>query len=102
MDKIAQIKAEVAEKEKQYILPENVEVESINKEKEMIGCTLLVEIMEENGASEEELKTVLTYCTIVADADKLRLDWRKAYEDLGIDNFCEKYIKIDEEKENEK
>ena len=98
---IAKIKESVADIEKKYFLPDDKEVVPLNKEREMVACSLLVEVMEENGATEEELKNVLAYCTIVADCEKLRLDWYRAYQELGIDDYCEKYIPLDAAKYEE-
>ena len=100
-ERISAIKEAIADIEKKYFLPEGEEVVPLNKEREMIACSLLVETMEENGATEEELKNVVAYCTIVADYDKLRLDWYKAYQELGIDDYCEKYIPLDAAKYEE-
>lgn len=63
-----------------------------NKYKEMVECQLLMEAMEAFGAPEEELKNLLSYMVVVADADKERLNWLGAYNDFGIDGFVEKYL----------
>lgn len=63
-----------------------------NKNKEMVECQLLMEAMEAFGAPEEELKNLLSYMVVVADANKERLNWLGAYIDFGIDGFVEKYL----------
>lgn len=75
-----------------YIVPSDVEVEPLDKNKEMVMCTLLIEAMEDFGASHDEMMSALIYCGIVIDADKYHLDWRKAYDDYAIDALCEAYI----------
>lgn len=83
---------QVVEARKKYIVPQGVEIEPFNRRKEMVMCSLLIETMEENGATRDELMNALLYCGIVLDAEKFHLDWRKAYDDYGIDALCEKYV----------
>ena len=75
-----------------YIVPKDVEVEPFNKQKEMVMCTLLIEAMEDGGATREEMMDALIYCGIVLDVERLHLDWHKAYDDYHIDDLCEKYV----------
>ncbi|MBP5594811.1 MAG: hypothetical protein J6Y02_05465 [Pseudobutyrivibrio sp.] len=83
---------QIAEARDKYVVPKEVEIEPLNRQKEMVMCSLLIETMEENGATRDELMNALLYCGIVLDTDKFHLDWRKAYDDYGIDALCEKYV----------
>lgn len=89
----------VEETRDKYIVPDNVEIIPYDRNKELVMCSLLIEEMEKANADHDELMTALTYCGIIVDSKKYHLDAMKAYEDLGIDDICEKYIK--KEKENE-
>lgn len=87
-----QVWQQVVEAREKYVVPKDQEVEPLNRQKEMVMCSLLIETMEENGATHDELMNALLYCGIVLDTDKLHLDWCKAYDDYGIDALCEKYV----------
>lgn len=94
---------QVLEARKKYVIPADQEMPPFNRQKEMVACSLLIEVMEEKGASNDELMNVLTYCAIVLDAEKMRLNALQAYDDYQIDALCEKYITTStEEMNNEK
>ena len=96
-----QVWQQVIEARDKYIVPQEQEVEPFNRQKEMVMCTLLIEAMEDNGATREEMMDALIYCGIVLDTEKLHLDWRKAYDDYHIDDLCEKYVTPNMVKEEE-
>ena len=96
-----QVWQQVVEARDKYVVPKEAEIEPLNRQKEMVMCSLLIETMEENGATRDELMNALLYCGIVLDTDKLHLDWRKAYDDFGIDALCEKYVTPNKENGNE-
>lgn len=96
MDLKQEVWKEVIAAREKYIVPADQELPPFNRPKEMVACSLLLEAMEAKGASHEEMMTVLKYCGIVLESDKLHLNALQAYEDFGIDALCEKYI----EKEN--
>lgn len=88
--------------DKYGLKPDEEYDDGLNKKKEVILCQLLVEAMEEEGAPQEELFDIITYMMVVINAKKNKLDWKRAYEDLRIDYFVEKYVLSKEEKgENE-
>lgn len=96
-EKVKEITKEVTELWKQsrtkYVVPEDQELPPFDRKREMVMCSLLIEEMERQNAPHDELMTALQYCGIVVDADKYRLNAYQAYEDLGIDDICAKYIK---------
>jgi len=93
MDKISNELKELLEKVKEkYILPEDKPFVIINKAKELVACNLLIEQMEYLGAPKEDMLRVLSYMAVMADAEKNRLDWPKAYEDYDIDSLIEIYV----------
>ncbi len=96
MDLKQEVLKEMYAAQEKYIVPADQELPPFNRSKEMVACSLLLEAMEDKGASHEEMMTVLKYCGIVIESDKLHLNALQAYEDFGIDALCEKYI----EKEN--
>lgn len=75
-----------------YALKKDEPAVIFNKPKEMLECTLLIEQMEESGASHDELMQVLSYMVVVINADKNRLSWLRAYQDFKIDDLVEKYM----------
>lgn len=97
MDLKKEVWKEVVEACEKYIVPKDAPLPPFNRAKEMVACSLLLEAMEDKGASHEEMMTVLKYCCIVIESEKLHLNALQAYEDFGIDALCEKYI----EKEND-
>ena len=64
----------------------------MQRRKEMVACSLLIEEMEDKGASDDELMDILSYCFVLFNTEKLGLDWEKAYEDYKIDHYIEKYV----------
>ena len=62
------------------------------KKKQMVDCQLLMEEMETRGALDEEKENLLLYMATLVNADKMRLDWHKAYEDLKIADLFDFYI----------
>lgn len=96
MDLKQEVLKEMYSAQEKYIVPVDQELPPFNRSKEMVACALLLEAMEDKGASHEEMMAVLKYCGIVIECEKLHLNALQAYEDFGIDALCEKYI----EKEN--
>jgi hypothetical protein len=77
----------------EFKLPEGKEYDdTLNKRVELLACQLLIEHVEINGGTEKELHDILKYIAVIIDAEKYKLDWWKAYTDLGIDNLVEKYV----------
>ena len=76
-------------------------VKILDKKKEMVLLQLLLETMEECEAPQEELMKVFEYMVVVVNAEKDKLDWEKAYYDLGIDDFAGKYCGSYEEPKGE-
>lgn len=72
--------------------PEQELDNSINIPKEMIACQLLSEEIENQGGSNEDSLKVLCYMVVLVNMKRHRLDWEKAYEELGIDQLIEKYV----------
>ena len=70
---------------------EVVLIKPLDKKREMVLLQLLLETMEEQGATQDELMKIFKYMVVVVNAEKDKLDWEKAYYDLGIDDFVEKY-----------
>lgn len=97
MDRKAVLKQLINKVQTDYKLkpPMAFEAEGFNRRKEMVACELLIETMEENGASDEELMDVLTYSVVVVEAEKHLLDWHKAYDELKIDDYIKKYVEGD-------
>lgn len=82
---------EIAE-ERFSLEPEEEYYRIVDKKKQMIDCQLLMECMESKGALDEEKQNLLLYMAVVVNADKMRLDWRKAYDELKIGDLFEFYI----------
>ena len=91
---------EIVEARDKYAVPADQELPPFNRAKEMVACSLLIETMEGKRASHDEMMTVLKYCGIVLDCEKLHLNALQAYEDFGIDALCEKYIEGENKDEN--
>lgn len=72
--------------------PEEEFVPVVNKKKQMIDCQLLMEQMESMGALIEEKENLLLYMTVLVNADKMRLNWKKAYTELKISDLFDFYI----------
>lgn len=71
-----------------FILP----APTVNKKEQMVQCQLLMEEMESRGALEKEKHDLLLYMTVLVYAQKERLDWERAREDLKIDDLFNFYI----------
>ena len=66
--------------------------EDLNMARELVQVQILMEEMEDNGATADELMDVLKYMIIVDEADRERLDWKRAYNDFKIDDYVDKYF----------
>ena len=59
---------------------------------ELSFCHRLIKTMERKGASALDIWNVVKYSLVVLDAEKKRLDWRKAAKDFEIEALAEKYL----------
>ena len=76
-----------------YKVPEGKDIpEGFDRKAEMDAVSRLIETMARNGAMDSELGRVVRYSMVVIDAEKLKLDWKQARKDEGIDILCSKYM----------
>lgn len=54
-------------------------------------CYHLAKAMIENGAKKSEISRAAKYLWVMIDANKLNLDYKRAYTDLGIEKLGKKY-----------
>lgn len=71
--------------------PEQEYAPVLAKKKQMVDCQLLMENMESRGALDEEKENLLLYMAVLVNADKMRLDWAKALEELKINDLFDFY-----------
>ena len=72
-------------------LPKNRLMKDSNKGMEMGKITNLITDMSIKGANPEDLTKAVKYSMVVIDAAKHKLDYKKAYQDLDIDNLKARY-----------
>ena len=77
---------------KKYSLQPDQSYEPLtDKKKRMISCQLLMEEMEFKGALNQEKANLLLYMAVLVNADKEKLDWKRAYEELKINDLINFY-----------
>lgn len=54
----------------------------------------LIGSMSRRGATEEELERAIKYSIVAIDAMKYHLDYKRAYEELGIPALVNKYMEV--------
>lgn len=84
-------------KKKFSLKEDEVFEEPTDKKTQMLKCQALMEEMEAKGALAEEKSNLLLYMATLTNAEKDILDWRRAYEELKIDDMLKFYIYTDEE-----
>ncbi len=79
-------------KEKYSLKEYEIFEEPVNKKPMMLKCQALMEEMEEKGALSEEKENLLLYMAVLINAEKDILNWKRAYEELKIDDLFKFYI----------
>lgn len=72
-------------------LPANKLLKEKSKGTEMGKITNLITDMSIKGANPEDLTRAVKYSMVVIDAPKHKLDYKRAYQDLGIDDLKKRY-----------
>ena len=72
-------------------MPETGPATGFHKQQEMGKVSNLITDMTVKGAPQEEIIRATKCAMVVIDAEKHNLDWRRAYDELGIAQLKEKY-----------
>lgn len=77
----------------EYSLKEGQEFEPLTDKKEMmLRCMVLMEELQRKGALDSEKERLLLFMAVLVNAEKEKLDWKRAHYDLDIDDLLNFYI----------
>lgn len=77
----------------EYSLKEGQKFEPLTDKKDrMLKCQVLMEELERKGALDLEKESLLLYMAVLVNAEKEKLDWVRARDELNIDDLFKFYI----------